>query len=237
MTKSELEEQLSIDANLVWNGFIESLPVALSVIVFGAAFGLAATDVGISNVSAIAMSASVFAGYAQFAVLEQWGSSMSVAALAMTVFVINARHVLMGASLHPWLQQIPVVKRYSLLLLVSDANWAMSLQAFQRGQPGFGLLLGGGIALWICWVIGTVLGAAFGSLVIEPSKYGLDLIMGCFLVSIVLNGRRDLRVASHWVVSALVSIFVYLQFSENFHVVAAAIAGGVVSLMWRKLND
>ena len=52
------------------------------------------------------------------------------------------------ATLYPWLRHLSPARRYGVMLVASDANWAMSMQAFSRGQPGVGLLLGGGLALW-----------------------------------------------------------------------------------------
>ncbi|VEB85430.1 Uncharacterised protein [Citrobacter koseri] len=46
-------------------------------------------------------------------------------------------------------------------MVVSDANWAMSIQAFSRGSAGLGLLFGGGLALWLFWGAGTLAGLYF----------------------------------------------------------------------------
>ena len=74
------------------------------------------------------------------------------------------------------------------MLFVSDANWAKSMQAFNRGQPGMGLLLGGGLALWFFWVLGSWLGVYLGDAVKDPKTVGLDMVMGCFLLAMVLEG-------------------------------------------------
>ncbi|GAA6145309.1 hypothetical protein [Thalassolituus maritimus] len=76
------------------------------------------------------------------------------------------------------------------MLVASDANWAMSMQAFNRGQPGLGLLLGGGFALWSFWVLGTWLGIYFGNAVSDPKNLGLDMVMGCFLLAMAVGGGK-----------------------------------------------
>ena len=131
----------------VWTGFKQLVPLSIFVIAFGAAFGLAAVQTGLDNPSALLMSTLVFAGASQFAALELWGVHIPIVPLALTVFAINARHLLMGASLYPWLRHLSPARRYGVMLVASDANWALAIQAFNRGQPGFGLLLGGGLAL------------------------------------------------------------------------------------------
>ena len=56
---------------------------------------------GLSPAEATLMSVLVFAGGAQFAAIESWASPAPVAALVFGTLLINARHVLMGASLAP----------------------------------------------------------------------------------------------------------------------------------------
>ena len=95
----------------VWAGFKQLVPLSIFVIAFGAAFGLAAVQTGLDNPSALLMSTLVFAGASQFAALELWGVHIPIVPLALTVFAINARHLLMGASLYPWLRHLSPARR------------------------------------------------------------------------------------------------------------------------------
>ncbi|WP_373239517.1 AzlC family ABC transporter permease [Kluyvera ascorbata] len=219
---------------LIWLGFQQLIPVSLFVSIFGAAFGLAAAQAGVGHLTATAMSLLVFAGYAQFAALDLWGTQIPLFTLMATVFAINARHLLMGATLYPWLQALSPAKRYGIMMVASDANWAMSIQAFNRGKPGLGLLFGGGLALWLFWVIGTVAGLYFGSAVLDPKSYGLDMVMGCFLLSMVFEGERNLRMVAIWIVAAASSLMAYQWLPENSHVIVGAIAGGIAGVLMRK---
>ncbi|MGK0547629.1 AzlC family ABC transporter permease [Halomonas cupida] len=219
-----------LDGELAWQGFLQLLPISLFVIVFGAAFGLAATQAGLNDTSIIAMSALVFAGYAQFATLELWGAQLPLFTMILTVFAINARHLLMGATLYPWLQPLKPAKRYGVMLVASDANWAMAMQAFSQGRPGLGLLLGGGVALWGFWVLGTWLGLYFGNAISDPASLGLDMVMGCFLLAMVVSGEKNLRMLVIWTVAACASLLAYRYLPENTHVVVGAIASGLAGL-------
>lgn len=225
---------LQIHSRLVWAGFRHMVPIALFVMVFGAAFGLAATQKGLPQGWTVTMSALVFAGAAQFAVLDLWGPTVPVLTMALTVFAINARHLLMGATLYPWLRQLPPVRRYGVMVLVSDANWAQTMQALGRSQPGWGLLLGGGLALWVFWVLGTWLGTQVGDLIADARRWGLDMVMGCFLLAMVVSGEKNLRVVLIWLVAALASLAAYRYLPENSHVVVGALAGGLLGLFWQE---
>lgn len=220
------------DKASVWDGFKQLIPLSLFVIAFGAAFGLAAAQAGVDGSMAIAMSTLVFAGTAQFAALDLWAAEVPLFTLIITVFAINARHLLMGATLYPWLLHLPRSKRYGVMLVASDANWAMSMQAFSREKPGFGILLGGGLALWLFWVIGTWLGIYFGNVVSDPKRFGLDMVMGCFLLTMVVNGEKNLRMLFIWSVAAIASLLAYRFLPENSHIIVGALAGGLAGLTW-----
>ncbi|MEH6813143.1 MAG: AzlC family ABC transporter permease [Motiliproteus sp.] len=222
----------ALNRHNVWAGFKQLVPLSLFVVVFGVAFGLAAAQAGLNNPSIIAMSTLVFAGASQFAALELWGAQVSLLPLAVTVFAINARHLLMGATLYPWLRHLPPAKRYGVLLVVSDANWAMSMQAFSRGEPGMGVLFGGGLAIWSFWILGTWLGLYFGSAIHDPMSLGLDMVMGCFLLAMVVGGQKSLRILIIWIVAALSSLMAYWYLPTNSHVVVGALAGGILGAMW-----
>lgn len=222
----------AFDRRSVWAGFMKLAPISLFVAVFGAAFGLAATQAGLSESVIVAMSALVFAGASQFAALELWGADVSLITLCLTVFAINARHLLMGATLYPWLQHLPPKKRYGVMLVASDANWALSMQAFGNRQPGIGLLLGGGLAIWVFWIIGTWLGVLFGGAIHDPKAVGLDMVMGCFLLAMVVGGEKNLRLLMIWLVAACASLLAYRYLPENSHVVVGAVAGGLAGVVW-----
>ncbi|PLW82368.1 branched-chain amino acid ABC transporter permease [Kineobactrum sediminis] len=216
----------------VRQGFWRLLPLSLFVAAFGLAFGLAAVQTGLSTTEIVLMSATVFAGTAQFAALEMWGAQVPVLPLLATTFAINARMLLMGATLYPWLGQMPVGKRYGSLILLSDANWAMTLNDFNQGRVNAGVLVGGGFALWLTWLVGTLVGMAFGSGITNPAAFGLDMVLGCFMLSMALAGRKNLRTIAAWVVGGLAAYAAYRWLPENSHVIVGAAAGGLVGAFW-----
>lgn len=238
MSQLETETALhELNRQLVWLGFRQMVPIALFVMVFGAAFGLAAAQTGLREQSILFMSTLVFAGAAQFAVLDLWGPQVPLITLVVTVFAINARHLLMGATLYPWLRHLPPARRYGVMVLASDANWAMTMQALARGQPGFGLLLGGGLALWSFWVLGTGLGTWFGGTIQDPRRFGLDMVMGCFLLAMVVGGRKNRRMFVIWVVAAGSSLLAHRYLHNNSHVVVGALVGGILGTFWMEKQD
>ncbi|PAU75206.1 AzlC family ABC transporter permease [Halomonas salipaludis] len=224
-----------MSARLDWPGTLKGLkrmaPLSPFVIAFGLAFGVAAIQRGLSGLETLLMSGLVFAGASQFAALELWGPQIPLVALIASTFAINARHLLMGAALYPWLSHLPRRQRYASLGLMSDSNWAMAAADYRRGETNVGMLVGGGIALWLAWMLGTLLGVVFGSGISEPERFGLDVIMGCFLLSMLVGGKLDLGVLVPWVAAALAALAALAWLPENSHVIVGALAGGIAGLL------
>ncbi|SHF34996.1 4-azaleucine resistance probable transporter AzlC [Modicisalibacter ilicicola DSM 19980] len=212
------------------SGMRRMAPLALFVVAFGLAFGVAAVQRGLTDIETLLMSALVFAGASQFAALELWGPEIPLAALIASTFAINARHLLMGAALYPWLRHLPNRQRYASVLVLSDSNWAMAAADFRRGERNVGMLVGGGLALWLAWLVGTLIGVIFGSGITEPERYGLDVILGCFLLSMLVGGTRQLSLSIllPWSVAALAAFAALRWLPPHSHVIVGALAGGLV---------
>lgn len=206
-------------------------PLSLFVVVFGLAFGVAALSRGLSGHEALLMSALVFAGASQFAALELWGPEIPLLPLIAITFAINARHLLMGAAIQPWLAHLPPGQRYGSVVLMSDSNWAMAVADRQRGETNLGMLVGGGITLWLTWLAGTLLGVIFGSGIEQPERFGLDVIMGCFLLAMLVGGRRDLSMLLPWAAAAIAAVAAMAWLPPHAHVIVGAVAGGLAGVL------
>jgi len=212
-------------------GAIKIAPVALFGAAFGAVFGIAAAETGISSLETALMSAFVFAGASQFAALEIWGAEMSLLALAALTLAVNARHVLMGASLSPWLKTAPWRIKCLVAASLTDANWALGLQQRHRGEADAAYLVGSGAAMISCWIAGTILGAFFGALVPTPHKFGLDMMMPVFFAALLTDMWKGKSSLIPWAVAGLVAILAREVLPDSWYIIAGAFAGGVIGVL------
>ena len=67
----------------------------LSTFMFGLMFGITAAAIGIENWQALLMSASVFTASGQFAALEFWQAPLPLGTIALSVFLVSTRNLLM----------------------------------------------------------------------------------------------------------------------------------------------
>lgn len=216
-----------------WAGFRQTLGYGLSVIPFGLAFGAGGAAVGMTPGEAILMSALTFAGSAQFAVLGLWAAPLPLAAIAITTFVVNARHIVMGAAMQPHLAGLP---RWKVLLAaagMTDASWALTLPQMATGRRDAGLLLGSMLVQWPIWVGGTALGVLLGSGGIDTKAWGLDLLVIGFFATAVIGLWRGKGDALPWIAALAASFACVLWVPGNWHILAGGFAAGLVGLFSR----
>ena len=80
----------------IGRGVALALPFGVSTIIYGTAFGLLTSQAGLSVMEAVIMSAAVFSGTAQVAVMQSWSTAPALLPVFLTVLVVNARYILMG---------------------------------------------------------------------------------------------------------------------------------------------
>jgi 4-azaleucine resistance transporter AzlC len=175
------------------DGVRAGMPLALAPVLFGASFGLLAVDAGIGWAGAIAMSATTFAGSAQFAAASILDSGGGAAAAIVAAVLLNARYVPLSLSVA---SIFPGSRRRRLLeaQLIVDESWAL---AARGGRFEYGLLIGVGLLFYVLWVGGTALGTIVGDL-LDPEAIGLDAAFPALFLALLapyLRSRRALAVA------------------------------------------
>ncbi len=111
---------------------LDTLGIAVSAGGFGLVYGLAARTAGLSVIEVAAMSALVFSGGAQFAALAYIAAGAPWAAVVLLTGFINARHLLYGAALAPYLADRSVALRAAMAHVLNDETFAISLNHFRR---------------------------------------------------------------------------------------------------------
>ena len=205
-----------------------TLPLWPGLAVFGAAFGAAAAQKGFGLWQATATSGVVFAGASQMVALEMWRTPLDFAALAGIVTVtlfVNARIILMGATLQPWLHGYPPARTAFQLFFLTDANWLIGMRHHAGGGRDLGVLFGAGLALWPMWVASTMLGHLAGGLITQPRALGLDFILPALFVGTLVPLWRGARPALPWLVSGVVALAVQRMVDGYAFIVVGALAG------------
>jgi 4-azaleucine resistance transporter AzlC len=177
-------------------GAVTAVPLAIAVGLFGVSFGvLSVSTGGMGALPAIVMSASTFAGSAQFAAASVVsGGGGPVAALAAAL-LLNARYLPIGVSVARFLVGGPL-RRFLQAQLVVDESWAIAARGGGRFDPH--RLVGAGVVLWLAWVGGTIVGVLGGEALGDPAALGLDAAFPALFLALLvpqIDGRRALLAA------------------------------------------
>lgn len=207
------------------------LPVLPGMIAFALAVGAAAAAKGLSLLQSVLMNALVFAGASQLVALEVWPRHFTlgvIAGLALVVATVNARLLLITASLQPGLCHLPAWQIYPLLHITTDPAWLITMRAQREGASAPSVFLGASLVLLTMWMTVTTLGFGLGALVGDPRRFGLDLVMPIFFAAMLVPLWRGARPAIPWLVAGVVAIAVQKLFGGWYFVVAGALAGMLV---------
>jgi branched chain amino acid efflux pump len=202
-------------------GIRAGLPFAIAGSVVAMSFGVVAQGAGLSAGAAIAMSAIVFAGSAQFtavAILSQGGT---VAAAVLGAALVNSRFLPMGVALGPSLPGGPL-RRAAQGQTVVDASWAIA----SRGDGTFDrwLLFGSSAIQYLGWVGGTIVGALGGNVLGDPDKVGLDAVYPAFFLALLIEEVGDRRSKLVAVLGGLIALALVPIAPGGVPVLAASLA-------------
>lgn len=215
----------------IQKGALANLPVAASVGAYGSVLGVLAAQKGISWLELVLMNISIFAGSAQFVMVDMWAPHLPVLEMIFAVMVINLRYLLIGASLKPLFRGATLTQKAMIMHLVADENWAVTMAAHRKGTTTIWFLLGGGICLFSVWSFGTLFGQRLGALVRNPEAMALDFAFTAVFTALAVSlwrGKSDLL---PWAGAALLSIASEKLLPGKWYIVVGGIGGALLQLL------
>jgi 4-azaleucine resistance transporter AzlC len=169
-------------------GAREALPFAAAGFMVAISFGISARSAGMPALAAIAMSAFVFAGAAQFAAVAILSQGGSVVAAVLAAVLMNARYVAMGVAIGPSLKG-GRIRRALEGQAVVDAAWALANQG--DGRFSRHVLFGSSAPQYVTWLSGTVVGVIAGGALPDPEALGIDAVFPAFFLALLVGELKD----------------------------------------------
>ena len=209
-------------------GAVANLPVAASVAAYGSVLGVLAAKQQISWQTLLAMNLTLFAGSAQFVMVEMWLPPLPVMEMVFGVMVINMRYLLIGASLQPLFDRRPLWQKALGMHLVADENWAVTMAAPRQGRASIGFLLGGGVCLLVVWCLGTLAGHRLGGFVQRPEAFGLDFAFVAVFTALLAGFWRDRSDGLPWCGAAALALAASQLLPGKWYIVCGGIGGALI---------
>jgi 4-azaleucine resistance transporter AzlC len=219
-----------------WKGMVRGmsrgLPLALGSAASGLVFGVLAGKTGLSLFEATMMSMLVVAGASQFVVLGLWIAPLPVLSILVTTLVVNLRHVLMGIALNRRFVSLSPLKKYGSAFFLSDESWALTIGSFATGENDAAILPGSGFVLSFAWVGGTALGYNLGSLIGNPTTWGLSFAFPAACIALLPGQWRGKPSLLPWLVAVLVAAGTAHWLAGQWYILLGGLAGSLVGAFY-----
>lgn len=220
-------------------GLLASIPVLIGFLPFALVLGAQATQKGLTVYEVPLMTGLNFAGGSEFAAIQLWTSPPHLLLIAAITFLINSRHILMGAAMTPYIQHLPKRKAIPALLLMCDESFALGLaDAQKRAAAGrhiaFSLpyYMGTAIAFYLTWVLFTALGGVLGPFMGDIETHGFDLAFPAVFLVLLRGMWKGMKPARPWLVSLIVAAGTYAWIPGAWYVLAGALSGILAAWLW-----
>lgn len=204
------------------------LPIFLVYMPVGMAFGLAATAAGFTFAQATACSALALAGAGQFIGVAALAGSGNLAAALIATSVVNLRYLLFSATLAPHLKGVPRWQQLLLAHTLTDETFAVNIADARAGRADRFSMTGVGLISWFGWTLGTAIGAAAGSAIGDPSKWGVDFAMPAMFIALLVGQITRRREFVAGALAAVLALALSAWLPGQWPVVAGAIAAATV---------
>jgi 4-azaleucine resistance transporter AzlC len=210
-----------------FGGARDTFPLIIGAIPFGLIFGALALQSGLSFGGAMAMSAFVFAGSAQFIAAGLLAAGTGWPIIVLTTFIVNLRHALYSATLAPYVNHLPQHWQIPLAHWLTDETFVVVANHYQQNPTalyGRWYYLGSAIFMYLNWQLCTFLGVTVGQLLPNAAAWGLDFAMPVTFIGMVIPYLKNRPMLATVIVSGLVALAAH-SLPNKLGLIIAAVAG------------
>lgn len=181
-------------------GMKAAIPIWIAFVPSSFAWGIAAQAHGLDLQEAVLMSAWVYSGPAQFAVLEPLASGKSSLQVLIAASLMNLRFLPMSAALAPYFRGVRRLELFLSCQFVSASSFVVPYLQFQKeregadkasaeypaeGERNLDFFLGVGMTSFLVWVVGTGAGYAVALGVPAGFEEALKFILPGYLAGLL----------------------------------------------------
>lgn len=197
--------------------FIDTIPVLTGYLVLGFGFGIILKSNGYGIRVAFAMSFLIYAGSMQYVAIGLLTSGASLITAALTTLMVNARHLFYGISMLDKYKNTGKRKSY-LIFSLTDETYSLvcndNPDIPEEKRKDYYLL----VSLFdqMYWIVGSLLGAAVGSIVKFNSE-GIDFALTALFLTVFMEQWMTTKKHTPAMIGVGVSVICLIIFgSENF---------------------
>ncbi len=218
------------------HGLRDGFPIGLAYLSVSFGFGISAAAKGIGILPSVIISAVNLTSAGQLAGVDIIAAGGTLIEMMICQFVINLRYCLMGLTLTQKLDETFTTPRRMLCsFFITDEIFAVA--SSKNGLISDRYICGLGTLPWVGWTLGTLLGAAAGSVLPASVSAALGIaIYGMFIGIIVPAAKKSMGILFAVLVSAALScILKYVPLfsfiSSGFAVIICAVPAAAAAAL------
>lgn len=224
---------LSTKPNTFLRGITDSIPIFLGYLSVSFAFGIFATESGLSVAECVLISMTNVTSAGQLAAVPIIAGGGSLIELASTQFIINLRYALMSVSLSQKLHSnIRVADRFAIAFVNTDETFAVSTS--NKGEVKRNYMYGLIVLPYFGWAFGTMIGALAGNILPPSVSSALGVAIYAMFVAIVIPEVKHRKGTALCVLfaSVLSCVFHFAPYlsklPEGFMMIICAVAASII---------
>lgn len=216
-------------------GMRDAIPIVLGYLPLGFAFGVLATEAGMTVAQATVMSLLCFTGVGQYIGIGVVQAGGEILTAVIANLLVNLRYFLFSTSLVPHLKVVPTKIAAILSYGLTDETYAVALNRYQTKPASAHYMAGLNLTSHIGWIGSTLLGALLGTLITNTDKIGLNFALPamyiCLLVLLV-SKRSEVIVAALSAILCLLIGYLYPPSMANLsNIIIATVVAATIGVM------
>ncbi|XPV75642.1 MAG: AzlC family ABC transporter permease [Desulfovibrio sp.] len=212
------------------DAIIYTAPIVVAFIPVGFAFGVLATKAGLSPLLTALMSFMVLAGSSQFIAVGMIASGVGVTAIIITTFIVNLRHMLMSASIAPWLKTWSKKRTMLFSFVILDETFPLHMDRFIEGDTRKDVSLYINTIAHSAWVGSSLFGALCGNLISDVRPAGLDYtLIAMFFALLIPQVKRSFPHLFAAIAAAASATAMQMAGGTQWNVILATIIGATAA--------
>lgn len=208
---------------LIKKVIIKTLPVMAGYIVLGIGFGILLKVNGYGLFWALLMSILIFAGSAQYVGISLITGGTSIIMTAITILMVNARHLFYGVSMLNYYKGAGKRKPYLIFALTDETYSLVCNGEYPEGTDKYKYWFLISLFNQCYWVLGSVIGSIAGGL-IKFDTTGIDFSMTALFVTVLVEQWLSTKEHRPVLVGMACSIVSLVIFGSSRFLIPAMIA-------------
>src|SRR6185437_1557873 len=152
--------------------------------------------------------------------------------------ITNARSLLIGASVAPYVTNQPLWWRLLYAFHLSDESYAVATTHFlQDSDAAPNYALGANLGMVVPWLGSAVAGVLVGAALPTPSRWGIDLVIPLTFLGLLVPLLRSRRAVGVALCSGALALLGITYLPGTWYLVLAGIGGSAVGALWQTWEE